>query len=66
MKNILKILALVLGAVAILVGFNWLRDNKMSNFYGTADLYVTESNTPDDVIESLKSQLKILSERRLR
>ena len=66
MKTILKLLVLLIGAVAILVGFNWFRDNKMSNFYGKADLYVTESTTPDDVIESLKGQLKILSERRLR
>lgn len=38
----------------------------MSNFYGKADLYVTSETTPDDVIKSLKSQLKVLSERRLR
>lgn len=66
MKTILKLLALIVGAVVILISYNWLRDNKMSNFYGSADLYVTSSTTPDDVIESLKSQLKVLSERRLR
>ena len=66
MKTIIKILALLIGAVAILFCYNWLRDNKMSNFYGKADLYVTSETTPDDVIKSLKSQLKVLSERRLR
>lgn len=66
MKKILAALVFLLGAVAILVSYNWLRDNKMSNFYGKADLYVTESTTPEDVISSLKGQLKVLSERRLR
>ena len=66
MKRILLALFFLLGAVAVLIAYNWLRDNKMSNFYGKADLYVTESTTPDDVVKSLKSQLKILSERRLR
>ena len=38
MKKILAALVFLLGAVAILVSYNWLRDNKMSNFYGKADL----------------------------
>ncbi len=66
MKTILKLLAFILGAVALLVSYNWMRDNKMPNFYGKAELYVDEGDGPEEVIEALKSQLTVLSERRLR
>ena len=66
MKTILKLLAVILCSVAILLGYNWLRDNKLPNFYGKAELYVEEGDGPDKVIESLKQQLTVLSEKRLR
>ncbi len=65
MKTILRLLALILGSVALLVGYNWLRDNKMPNFYGNAELFVDEGDGPEEVIESLKEQLTVLSEKRL-
>ena len=66
MKTIAKLLIVIIGAVAVLLCYNWLRDNKLPNFYGSAELYVDEGWGPDDVIESLKSQLTVLSEKRLR
>ena len=66
MKTIAKLLAVLVGAVGLLLGYNWLRDNRMPNFYGNAELFVEEGDGPDEVIESLKTQLTILSERRLR
>lgn len=66
MKTILKLLAVILCLVAALVAYNWLRDNKMPNFYGKAELYVDETTTPDDVVDYLKKHIRVLSERRLR
>lgn len=66
MKKIIAALVLLMGAVAALIAYNWLRDNRMPNFYGKADLYVSEGQTPSDVISSLKGKLTVLSERRLR
>ncbi|MBR3075393.1 MAG: endolytic transglycosylase MltG [Bacteroidales bacterium] len=66
MKTIAKLLAVLVGAVGLLLGYNWLRDNRMPNFYGNAELFVEKGDGPDEVIESLKTQLTILSERRLR
>ena len=66
MKKILAALFALIAVVGALVAYNWLRDNKMPNFYGKAQLYVKEGDTPEDVISSLRSQLMILSENRLR
>lgn len=66
MKRILVALALLIAAAASLFAYNWLRDNKMPNFFGKMDLYVQPSDTPEDVIGKLKSGLTIVSERRLR
>jgi UPF0755 protein len=38
----------------------------MPNFYGKADVYVYDTDTPEDVISSLKGKINVLSERRLR
>ena len=64
-KIILALLALVC-LVGGLFAYNWLRDNKMPNFYGKAEFNVLPSDTPDDVIATLGKSVKILSERRLR
>ena len=66
MKKIIVALAGLLCLVAGLIAYNWLRDNKMPNFYGKAEFNVSPSDTPDDVIATLGKSLKILSERRLR
>ena len=52
--------------MGIFVVYDWLRDNKIPNFAGTADLYVTEDMGPEDVVSSLESQLTVLSSNRLR
>ena len=66
MKKLVLLLLFVLSVVALLVGYNWMVDNKLPNFYGSADLYVNEGDGPDEVIDALKGQLKVLSEKRLR
>lgn len=66
MKTLAKLLAILIGALVLFLGYNWLRDNKMPNFYGTAELYVGENDTPDDVINALSGQIRILSEKRLK
>lgn len=66
MKTILKLLVLLLVSVAILVGYNWFRDNRMPNFYGIAEVFVEDNDGPEDVISSLESQLTVLSVNRLR
>ena len=65
MKKILACLLALMLIVGALVAYSWLRDNKMPNFYGKAELYVRQGDTPADVISSLRGQLKILSQRRL-
>ena len=65
MKKIIVALVLLAGAVAALVAYNWLRDNRMPNFYGKADVYVRKGDTPQDVISSLDGKINILSRRRL-
>ena len=66
MKKLVLLLLFVLSVVALLVGYNWMVDNKLPNFYGSADLYVNEGDGPDEVIDALKGQLKVLNEKRLR
>ena len=66
MKTLVKALVLILGLVSILLVYNWLRDNKIPNFYGSAELYVTEDMGPDDVVSALEEQLKVLSPSRLK
>ena len=65
MKKIIVALVLLAGGIAALVAYNWLRDNRMPNFYGKADLYVNKGDTPKDVIASLDGKITILSKRRL-
>ena len=65
MKKVIVALVLLLGAVAALVAYNWLRDNRMPNFYGKADVYVRSGDTPGDVISSLDGKITVLSRRRL-
>lgn len=66
MKTVVKLLVPAAAAIALFVGYNWMRDNKLPNFYGTADLYVYDGDGPDAVVASLKEKLTVLSERRLR
>ena len=66
MKRIIIALIALVCLVAGLFAYNWLRDNKMPNFYGKSEFNVSPTDTPEDVIATLKGSLKILSERRLR
>lgn len=66
MKKGAAVFLSVLLLIAAYLAYSWLRDNKLPNFYGNAELYVTEDDGPEEVVEALSSQLTILSERRLR
>lgn len=66
MKKILIALALIISAVALYVAYDWIRDNKLPNFYGDAELFVRETDTPEDVLDDLEDQLEVLSMKRLR
>ena len=66
MKKIILALVALLCLVGAGLAYNWLRDNKMPNFYGKAEFNVNPGDTPDDVIKTLGKSVKILSEKRLR
>ena len=65
-KKLVAAAGILLLLVAAFIAYNWLRDIRMPNFYGKAELYVRPGDTPEDVIASLRGQIKILSEGRLR
>ena len=47
------LLALVVVAIGILLGWNWLRDNRLPNFREQAEIYVYPGSTADEVLEQL-------------
>ncbi|MBO4611121.1 MAG: endolytic transglycosylase MltG [Bacteroidales bacterium] len=68
-SGIWRILGIALLAVAFfgaLQAWGWLRNNRLSAFYGDAEVYVTANTTPDDVIDQIKSQTGIRWEEALR
>lgn len=56
MKKAVILIILALVAVAAVVGGRWYRDNKMPNFSGKVELYVTPETTYDEVLAELKSR----------
>ena len=68
-SGVWRILGIALLAVAFFGGlqaWGWLRDNRLPAFYGDADIFVTSSTTPDDVIVQIKEQTGIRWEKALR
>ena len=58
-------LALVVLAVGALLGFSWLRDNKLPNFRKQAEIYVYPETTADEVLEQIADKAQVLSRKSL-
>lgn len=54
MKKAVILIILALAALAALVGGRWYRDNKMPNFDGKVELYVTPETSYDEVLSQLE------------
>ena len=52
-KGTYILLALVVLAIGAVLGFNWLRDNKLPNFRKQAEIYVYPGTTADEVLEMI-------------
>lgn len=59
---LLALVVLVIGAV---LGFSWLRDNKLPNFRKQAEIYVYPETTADEVFEMIADKAAVLSRRSL-
>lgn len=67
-KLICIVAALAVVAITIVgcVGWTYLRDNKLGNFEGKAQIYVRPEMTPEDVICQLESQTTIIRPKALK
>lgn len=54
-KKIIIAFASLCVATACLIGFNWLRDHKLSDFSQTKELFVYPNTTPSVIVDSLLS-----------
>lgn len=66
MKKVTYIfLALVVLAIGTLLGFNWLRDNKLPNFRKQAEIYVYPGTGADEVLEMIADKAQVISRKSL-
>lgn len=66
MKKVVYILlSLVVLAIAAVLGFSWLRDNKLPNFRKQAEIYVYPETTADEVLEMIADKAQVVSRRSL-
>lgn len=56
MRRAIVLLASIVIAIAAIIGWNWLRDNRMSNFNSGAEIYVRPGDSADDVLSILGSK----------
>ena len=54
-------LALVVLAIGALLGYNWLRDNKLPNFRKQAEIYVYPETTVNEVLEMIADKAQVIS-----
>ena len=67
MKRFLALtLVLLVALLAGMFAIGWYQDNRMSNFEGTARIYVREDTSVDDVIGQIGKQTTIRNVKRLR
>ncbi len=59
------ILALVVLTIAAVLGYSWLRDNKLPNFRKQAEIYVYPETTADEVLEQIADKAQVLSRKSL-
>ena len=58
-------LALVVLAIGALLGYNWLRDNKLSNFRKQAEIYIYPETTAEEALEMIADKAKVISRKSL-
>ena len=56
MRRAIVLLASIVIAIAAIIGWNWLRDNRVSNFNSSAEIYVRPGDSADDVLSILGSK----------
>ena len=54
-------LLLVVLAIGALLGYNWLRDNKLPNFRKQAEIYVYPETTVNEVLEMIADKAQVIS-----
>ena len=54
-------LLLVVLAIGALLGYNWLRDNKLPNFRKQAEIYVYPETTVNEVLETIADKAQVIS-----
>ena len=59
------LLALVVLAIGGVLGFSWLRDNKLPNFRKQAEIYVQPGATADQVLEEIAQKAQVISRKSL-
>ncbi|MCR4859478.1 MAG: endolytic transglycosylase MltG [Bacteroidales bacterium] len=59
------LLSLVVLAIAAVLGFSWLRDNKLPNFRKQAEIYVYPGDSADEVLDRIADKAKVISRRSL-
>ena len=66
MKKVVYILlSLVVLTIAAVLGYSWLRDNKLPNFRKQAEIYVYPETTADEVLEMIADKAQVVSRRSL-
>ena len=66
MKKFTYILALLaILAIGALIGGNWLRDNKLSNFRKQAEIYIYPETTAEEALEMIADKAKVISRKSL-
>ena len=60
-KGTYILLALVVLAIGAVLGFNWLRDNKLPNFRKQAEIYVYPETTADEVLDLIADKAQVIS-----
>ena len=59
-KATYTLLVLVVLAIAGVLGYNWLRDNKLPNFRKQAEIYVYPETTADEVLEQIADRAEVI------
>ena len=60
-KATYTLLVLVVLAIAGVLGYSWLRDNKLPNFRKQAEIYVYPETTADEVLEQIADRAEVIS-----
>lgn len=66
MKNFLITLFAAAALLTVYLGWTYLRDNKLGNFKGKAELFVYPDTTPEGVISQIEEQTEIIHPKALR